>query len=322
MTWLPEFEAGALLYVGIFLGVLIAFEGLRQILSRQESRAEARNRRMRLIAEGATTEELLRILKPRSEAWRLTSLPLFGTLPSDIARAGMTIRPTTFLTLCAGSALVVAMAASTVLPPAAAAAIAIVLCLLLPAIWVRIRRTQRMKQLVSQLPDALDLMARGLTVGHPLNATIASVAEDMKDPVAMEFGIIVDQIAYGDDLTDAFLDFADRTDLEDTRYLAVSIAIQHGTGGDLARVLMTLAKVIRDRMAMRQRIQAISAEGRLTSIFLSLLPLIILGSTAISSPGYYADVSGDPLFKPFAIIVASLTIANFLVMRRLVNFKF
>jgi tight adherence protein B len=322
MTRLSEFDWSSLVYVGVFLGVLIMFEGIRQLVTRSESLSEARNRRMRRIAAGASTEELLRLLKPGRDGWQLDGLPVFGTLPADLRKAGLTIRPGLFLTLAAGGAAVVAMAASTVVPAWLAAGVALLLCLALPLVWVRVRRNRRMAALVAQLPEALDLMARGLTVGHPLNATIASVASDMKDPVATEFGIMVDQISYGDDLVDAVTDLAERTGLEDARYLAVAVAIQHGTGGNLARVLDTLSKVIRDRLAMRRRIKAISAEGRLTSIFLSCLPLVILGATSITAPGYYADVSGDPLFKPFAIVVGTLVVANFLVMRRLVNFWF
>jgi tight adherence protein B len=140
--------------------------------------------------------------------------------------------------------------------------------------------------------------------------------------VAAEFSIMVDQIAYGDELVDAFMDFADRIDVEDVRYLAISAAIQHGTGGDLAQVLQTLAQVIRDRLSMRKRIKAISAEGRLTSGFLSLLPAFILVSTSISAPGYYTGVMDDPMFRPLAIIVAVLIVVNFIVMRRLVTFRF
>lgn len=322
MTMLSEFDWSSLVYVGVFLGVLTAFEGLRQIVTRSESLSEARNRRMRMIAAGASTEELLRLLKPGRDSWHLSGLPVLGTLPVDLRKAGLTIRPGLFLTLATGGAAVVATAASTALPAWFAAVIALQLCLVTPLVWVRVRRNRRMAALVAQLPEALDLMARGLTVGHPLNATIASVASDMKDPVATEFGIMVDQISYGDDLVDAVMDLAERTGLEDVRYLAVAIAIQHGTGGNLARVLDTLSKVIRDRLAMRRRIKAISAEGRLTSIFLSCLPLVILAATSITAPGYYADVSGDPLFRPFAIVVGTLVVANFLVMRRLVNFRF
>ncbi len=322
MTVLSEFDWSSLVYVGVFLGVLMTFEGLRQLVTRSESLSDARNRRMRMIAAGASTEELLRLLKPGRDGWQVDGLPVFGTLPADLRKAGLTIRPGLFLMLAAGGAAVVAMAASTIVPAWMAAGVALLLCVVVPLIWVRVRRNRRMAALVTQLPEALDLMARGLTVGHPLNATIASVASDMKDPVATEFGIMVDQISYGDDLVDAFMDFAERSGLEDARYLAVAIAIQHGTGGNLARVLDTLSKVIRDRLAMRRRIKAISAEGRLTSIFLSCLPLVILGATSITAPGYYADVSGDPLFKPFAIVVGTLVVANFLVMRRLVNFRF
>lgn len=322
MTLLNEFNWSSLVYIGVFLGALMTFEGLRQLVTRSESLSEARNRRMRMIAAGASTEELLRLLKPGRDGWQLNGLPLLGTLPADLRKAGLMIRPGLFLMLAAGGAAVVALAASTVVSAWLAAGMAIVLCLIVPLVWVRVLRNRRMAALVTQLPEALDLMARGLTVGHPLNATIASVASDMKDPVATEFGIMVDQISYGDDLVDAVMDLADRTGLEDARYLAVAVAIQHGTGGNLARVLDTLSKVIRDRLAMRRRIKAISAEGRLTSIFLSCLLLVILAATSITAPGYYADVSGDPLFRPFAIVVGTLVVANFLVMRRLVNFRF
>ena len=151
-----------------------------------------------------------------------------------------------------------------------------------------------MKELERQLPEALDLMARGLIVGHPLNSTITAVANEMTDPIASNFGTIADQISYGDDLVDAFMDFAERTDLEDVRYLAISVAIQNGTGGDLGKVLQTLAKVIRGRMTLRKRIMAISSEGRLTSIFLSLLPVLIFVSTSLTAPDYYRGVADDP----------------------------
>ncbi|WP_167852628.1 type II secretion system F family protein [Pseudotabrizicola sediminis] len=321
MTRLTEFDWSSLVYVGVFLGVLMTFEGIRQLVSRSESLSEARNRRMRMIAAGTSTEELLRLLKPGRERWQLQGLPFFGTLPADLRKAGLMIRPGLFMMLAGGGAAVLALATSTALPAWLAAGPALLLCIVAPVIWVRVLRDRRMAALVAQLPEALDLMARGLTVGHPLNATIASVASDMKDPVATEFGVMIDQISYGDDLVDAVMDLAERTGLEDARYLAVAVAIQHGTGGNLARVLDTLAKVIRDRMAMRRRIKAISAEGRLTSIFLSCLPLVILGATSITAPGYYVDVSGDPLFRPFAIVVAVLVVANFLIMRRLVNFR-
>jgi tight adherence protein B len=321
MTFPTGWDLGSLAFVGVFLGMLLAFEGLRQLLSRSENLTETRNRRMRMIATGASTEEVLRLLKPGQARWRWAPLPFVGCLPSDLRRAGLTIRPVLFLAACVAAALIISIAGSTLAPARLAFCVAVLSCVVGPLLWLRVLRGRRMSALVRQLPEALDLMARGLKVGHPLNATISAVAKDMPDPVATEFGVIVDQISYGDDIVDAFADFADRTELEDVRYLAVSVAIQHGTGGNLADVLTTLAKVIRDRGSMRRRIKAISAEGRLTSRFLSALPLIILAATSITAPDYYAGVRDDSLFRPMAIAVAALVVANFLVLRQLVNFR-
>jgi len=321
MFGLDRYETEALIYVGIFIGVFLIYEGIRQILSRSESRGAKRSRRMKMIASGATTEQMLKILKPDNEGWALSSLPFIGDMPKVIRQAGLTINPAVVLTGSVAAAFVIAVALSSFVGAVGAAAIALGSCIVIPTFVFRALRDKRIAAMVKQLPDALDLMARGLRVGHPINATIASVANEMPDPIGTEFGVVLDQVSYGDDLPDAFVELADRIDQEDVRYLAISIAIQHGTGSDLARVLTTLSNVIRARLAMRKRIEAISAEGRLTSLFLSALPVFILISVQLSSPNYYMGVAEDPLFPIFAIIIGVLILANFLILRRLVDFR-
>ncbi|MGV8988933.1 MAG: type II secretion system F family protein [Cypionkella sp.] len=321
MISIPEFGIGSVVYLGVFLGVLLIFEGLWQAVFRGEAPTEARNRRLRLIAGGASTEQVLQILKPKEAKWSFRRLPLIGNLPSDMRRAGFLMKPGQFLALCAGVTLILCLVLATKLNPAVSLVIGLLIGLVLPVIVVRKMRDKRLKLLVSQLPDALDLMSRGLRVGHPLNATIAAVARDMIDPVATEFGIMEDQISYGDDLVSAFRDFAERVGMEDVSYLATGVAIQNGTGGDLARILATLAKVIRGRITMRKRILAISSEGRMTAVFMSLLPVFIFGMTSITSPTYYMGVSDDPMFRPIAITVVVLVVGNYLAMRRLVAFR-
>ena len=72
---------------------------------------------------------------------------------------------------------------------------------------------------------------------------------------------------------------------------------------------------------MRRKIQAITSEGRLTGIFLSALPVLILGFTSISSPEYYRGVMDDPLFRPMMGAIFTFIVLNFLVLRKLVNFR-
>ena len=100
-----------------------------------------------------------------------------------------------------------------------------------------------------------------------------------------------------------------------------TFVLPHHRGGDLATVIEVLSRTIRDRIAMRRKIHAISSEGRLSAWFLSILPLVIFGFTSFSSPDYYAGVSTDPLFRPMVIAIVVMTIANGLILKKLVEFR-
>jgi len=321
IPFLQDQEVVYLVYVGVALGAFLLVTGLGQLLARGENDAEARNRRLRMIRKGATTEEVLALLKSPEESRLLRRIPVLGNISREMRRAGMTVPPARFLLFCLLGAVLVGFAAIRFLPLLQAMGLALALSLLLPVLVVKSKRRKRVDALVAQLPDALDLLARGLKVGHPLNTSIGAVAREMPDPIGTEFGLIFDQVSYGDDLVAAVQEFADRVDMEDVHYLSASIAIQHGTGGDLARVVEVLSKVIRGRIAMRRRIGAISAEGRLSAWFLTFIPVAIYVFTSVSSPGYFSGVANDPLYRPMMAAIVVLVAANALVLRKLVNFR-
>lgn len=310
-----------IVYIVIFLGVLIAFEGLRQLLSRRENRSEAINRRMKLHAQGKSENEILDLLKPVQKKGFLGNIPLFGDLRSALVNVGSPMSPEFFAFFCGSGFLVTAGLSAQLASPLFAVALAAVLFLVLPLTILGSMNRKRKAQLVKQLPDALDLMSRGLLVGHPLNTSLQSVANEMPDPVGTEFGIVVDQVAYGDELTSAVNEMAERVDDEDVRYLAIAIGMQHGSGGDLANVLNTLARVIRSRSALRRKIKAITSEGRLTAYILTSLPVIIVVVMSIRTPTYYGDVMHFPSFWPIMASIGIAVVVNALVMFRLVNFR-
>lgn len=310
-----------LIYIGIALGVFLLLTGVTQIASRRENAQEARNRRMKMIAAGARTEDILSVLKPELQRGPFSRLPLVGDLPRLIRRAALNVSPGRFLMMCSLISVAVMIPAIVFLPLPLGVVAGLLLGFGLPIYFLVRKASARADRMTRQLPDALDLLARGLRVGHPLQTSIKAVATDIPDPIGSEFGIMFDQVSYGDDIADAFHEFAERVDLEDVRYLAVSIGIQHGTGGDLARVVQVLGQVVRNRIAMRQRILAISSEGRLTGAFLSLLPVLIFVATSILTPDYYSGVMDDPMFTPIAIAVVALTVLNFIAIRKLVNFR-
>lgn len=308
-------------YLLVFLGILVAFEGLRQLLERAENREEAVNRRIRMLSKGKSGEDVLNLLAPDQSKSFTQSFPIVGNLDAALRAAGLTVPPLLFLAGCLAAFAVAAGGGAQIQEPLMAVSVSAVVFLILPLVVLRRIQTKRLATLVKQLPDALDLMSRGLKVGHPLNTTFQSVANEMPDPIGTEFGIVVDQIAFGEELTTAMQNFANRIDEENVRYLAIAVNMQHGSGGDLAQVLRILSKVIRARMTLRRKVKAISSEGRLTAYILSALPVAIAATMMIATPSYYGDVADYPSFWPVMSVIAVAVVFNAVILFRLVNFR-
>ncbi|CAD0185912.1 Flp pilus assembly protein TadB [Ruegeria sp. THAF57] len=315
------FDVQLVMALAIFLGALIAFEGIRQFLKRGENREEAINRRVRMLNQGATGEDVLNLLKPQDARPLLRNFPFVGDLPAALKASGLNMVPEVFLMACVTAFLICAIGGSMVASPLQVVAISALVFLIGPLVALGATLRQRKAALIKQLPDALDLMSRGLKVGHPLNATLQSVAEEMPDPIGTEFGLVVDQVAFGEELTTAMKSMADRIDEEDIQYLAVALMMQHGSGGDLAGILRTLSRVIRARMSLRRKIKAISAEGRMTAFILSGIPVLIAVFMTIITPSYYGDVADAPAFWPAMGVIAVAVVLNAIVMFKLVNFR-
>lgn len=247
--------------------------------------------------------------------------PVVGNIGQLVERGGFAGQGHMVLAGIIGAGLVLGTALMLVMPGFLAFPVGGIVAAAAAVKYLRVRHNRRMAAMVAQMPDALDLMMRGLRVGHPVGATIGNVARTMPDPIGAEFRQLSDQITHGDYLADAFRDFAQRTGQEDVAYLSVAISIQHGTGGNLGEMLGTLSGVIRDRIVMRRKIKALSSEGRLSAWLLSSLPVVIFAATSISSPQYYSGVADDPLFKPLMAATVVLVVVNFLALRKLVDFK-
>lgn len=315
---LNRIDPGWIIFIGVFLGALLLVEGVRQLASRRETDAEARSRRLRLIAKGTQVAERLEILLPQEASPRAF---LGLDLGRRLAAAGLPQQPMAFGLCALALACLTVFATLPALGLWVGAGLAVLLWGLAPLLLLQALQDARQNRIAAQLPDALDLMARALKAGHPLAASIASVAETMPDPIGTEFGIMVDQIAYGDELVTAFRKLAERNPGEDFHTLAVSIAIQHGTGGNLGRVLGVLAEVMRGRIMMRRKIKAMSAEGRISAWILSSIPFLMVGINSILTPSYYGDVLSDPMFLPLALLALALILVNATVLFRLVRFR-
>lgn len=190
-----------------------------------------------------------------------------------------------------------------------------------PMLVLQRMAARRVARFAEQLPEALAMMARSLRAGHPINAALGLVAREMPDPLGGEFVIVFDEMTYGLDLREALGNLCQRIDGRELRYMAVAISIQQGSGGNLAELLDTLARVLRDISRMHRKVRALSAEGRLSAAVLSILPFCVAFGIAALAPGYYDGVVADPPFLAVLAAGGAGIVIGIAMMAKMVNFR-
>ncbi len=196
-----------------------------------------------------------------------------------------------------------------------------IILFLVPLAWVWNKRRARLKTFASQLPDALELVARALRAGHSLAAGMHVVAEEMPSPICDEFGRVYEEQNLGIPIEDAMYTMCDRVPNLDLRFFVTSVAIQRQTGGDLAEILDKIGYVIRERYRILGQVKALTGEGRLSGIVLIALPFVLFLVMLHIQPTYVATLWTHPLGIKMSIFAIVMQILGAIVIRKIVNIK-
>ena len=326
----------ALILVCVFGAVVLAAETLLRWLANRRGESKAINTRLQMIGTGTGQEERLNVLR-RAQSTIPTGLPVVVEtyavrLERMLIQAQVTM-PTgrlMFILLIAPVAifflLLLLMAGWWGMGISSgriivSSAFALLLGAVLPIMYLNFRATRIRKKMQEQFPVALDVFVRGLRAGHPIAAALELLTVEMPDPIGTEFGLAVDEVTYGAELRDALQNMAERWDLDDMRMFVVSLSVQNETGGNLAEILENLSQVIRERAGLLMKVRALSSEGRMTAVMLTVLPIFTFVMLFILNPRFFLDVANDPFFVPGFLALGLLYLVGFVTIRRMIDLK-
>lgn len=193
--------------------------------------------------------------------------------------------------------------------------------LMAPTMFLKHRRSQRLVAFNNGLPDAIDLMARALRAGHSLSSSIEVLSEQSASSVATEFDVVFRQQNFGLPLRDALLQMADRVPSKDLRFLVTAMLVQKETGGNLTEILDRTSHVIRERIRIGGEVRVRTAQGRMTGMILSLLPVLMLLLTSVINPEYARILLHDPVGQKLLYVGAGLIVVGTFFIRRIVNIQ-
>jgi tight adherence protein B len=183
-------------------------------------------------------------------------------------------------------------------------------------------KKRREANFLKALPDAVDVIVRGIKAGLPLFESVKVVAADAPEPLKSEFLAIIETQAIGMPLGDACARLFERMPVPEANFFGIVISIQQKSGGNLSEALGNLSKVLRDRKKMAEKIQAMSMEAKASAAIIGSLPPIVMLLVYLSTPDYISLLWTHPTGQLMLVGCAVWMSIGIFVMKRMINFDF
>lgn len=191
----------------------------------------------------------------------------------------------------------------------------------LPFLHIHIKRKKRMKKFLQLLPDALDLMSRGLSAGHAFTEALQMVASEMPEPISMEFRKTYEEQNLGLSLKLALENLVQRMPILDLRMCVTAVLIQRETGGNLSELLEKVAHTIRERFRIMEDLKTLTLSSRWSAWLLCALPIFLALYVSIMNPGYMDVMWRDPRGHKLIAIAAIMQVLGMLMVQKIMKIR-
>jgi len=175
-----------------------------------------------------------------------------------------------------------------------------VISIRMPAAVLDALKKSRGKRVNAQLMDSLILLSNSLRSGMDIVQGFELVSKDMLPPIADEFGLVVKNYQLGTPFEKALDGLTERVDSRMLSYIIKAIIIQRQVGGNLTVIFARLVENIREESKLEEKLQAMTAQQKIQSIVVSIMPFVMMLVMFIFNPsqmiGFYTSPVGIFVF--------------------------
>jgi len=191
----------------------------------------------------------------------------------------------------------------------------------MPRLILRYLRIKRLAKFNEQLEDALGGMSSALKAGFSINQALESIAEENRPPISIEFRLLVQELRLGVPLETALDNMSKRIESDDFELVAVAIITARQTGGELTSVLERLASVIRERLRIHRKVNALTAQGRMQAIVIGIMPFALMFMMSYIVPDAMSAFFESVIGIISCVVAIILVIVGFLSIRKITSIK-
>ena len=192
----------------------------------------------------------------------------------------------------------------------------------IPSWLLKFLKKRREAKFLDGLPDAVDVIVRGIKAGLPLLDSMKLIANEAPEPIRGEFRSIIDTQTIGMPLGDACLRLYERIPVPEANFFGIVVSIQQRAGGNLSEALGNLSRVLRERKKMKAKIKAMSQEAKASAAIIGALPIIVMALVWFTSPAYIELLWTDSFGRVMLACCGIWMSIGIFVMRKMINFDF
>lgn len=191
----------------------------------------------------------------------------------------------------------------------------------IPTLHIYMKRQKRLNKFLQLLPDALDLMSRGLSAGHAFTEALQMVSSEMPEPISSEFRKTYEEQNLGLSLKLALENLVERVPLLDLRMTVTAVMIQRETGGNLSELLEKVAHTIRERFRIMEDLKTMTLSSRWSAWLLCALPIFLAVYVTIMNPGYMDVMWRDQRGHYLLAVAAVMQVLGILMVQKIMKIK-
>lgn len=245
-----------------------------------------------------------------------------SALYSQLQSADIKMRPEEFLLIWVIVAVLPALFILLISDSLATVAIiAAVIGAMIPFAIVKIKQKQRVKKFDVQLSDALMLSCSSLRAGLSFTQAMEAISKDMPDPIASEFGTVLEEMSMGMPMDEALERLNKRINSQYLPLMVSSVLIQRQTGGNLSSILEGIANSIKEKMKLKQELKASTSAGKTTGLMVGSMPIILCVLFFFVNREFIMPLFTTSMGHIFLGVAAGLEVLCFLAVRKIINIK-
>jgi tight adherence protein B len=182
---------------------------------------------------------------------------------------------------------------------------------------VRARRARYREELRRGAAGAARALADAIAAGHSVRGALAEIAPALPGAAGHELRVAARSLELGEP-TEAVLErlrARARTRAWDT--LVAAILLQRDAGGDLARLLRTIAAAQEDAARVEADARSLTAQARFTAWLVTLLPVAAAVLAELARPGYFLSLVRAPLTGVLVALAIGCQVTAGILVRRI-----